>query len=150
MHEVPKSILAATDFSDTADRAVALARDLARRFAAELHLLHVVVLLDDAHLEGEHRDELERLITTGEKARRAILEGATRESPGVTAKPHLVRGLAPDEVILESASEIGVDLIVICTDGRDNIKDFVTGTITEHVINHASCPVLVIPYPKSS
>ncbi len=44
----------------------------------------------------------------------------------------------------------GVDLIVICTDGRDNIKDFVTGTITEHVINHASCPVLVIPYPKSS
>jgi nucleotide-binding universal stress UspA family protein len=33
----------------------------------------------------------------------------------------------------------------MATDGRDSIKDFVTGTITEHVINHASCPVLVIP-----
>ena len=144
MHEVPKSILAATDFSDTADRAVALARDLARRFAAELHLLHVVVLLDDAHLEGEHRDELERLITTGEKARRTILEGATRESPGVTAKPHLVRGLAPDEVILESASEIGVDLIVMGTHGRRGLKHLLLGSVAEKVARERSAPVLTV------
>jgi nucleotide-binding universal stress UspA family protein len=34
----------------------------------------------------------------------------------------------------------------MATDGRDNIRDFVTGTITEYVINHAPCPVMVIPY----
>jgi nucleotide-binding universal stress UspA family protein len=144
MHEVPKSILAATDFSETADRAVALARDLARRFAAELHLLHVVVLLDDAHLEGEHRDELERLITTGEKARRTILEGATEESPGITATPHLVRGLAPDEVILESASEIGVDLIVMGTHGRRGLKHLLLGSVAEKVARAQSAPVLTV------
>jgi len=47
---------------------------------------------------------------------------------------------------VRTAEKLGVDLIVMATDGRDNIKDFVTGTITEHVINHAPCPVLVMPY----
>ena len=55
----------------------------------------------------------------------------------------------PETVIVETAEKLGIDLIVICNDGRDNIMDFVTGTITEHVINHSSCPVLVITYPKS-
>ena len=54
MHRVPETILAATDFSDTADRAEALARSLAVRFEAALHLLHVIVLHEDTHLEGEH------------------------------------------------------------------------------------------------
>ena len=144
MHEVPKSILAATDFSQTADRAVALARDLARRFAAELHLLHVVVLLEDAHLEGEHRDEMERLIATGDEARRTILEGATKETPEVTATPHLVRGLAPDEVILESAANLGADLIVMGTHGRRGLKHLLLGSIAEKVARAPSAPVLTV------
>ena len=144
MHDVPKSILAATDFSETADRAIALARDLARRFTAQLHLLHVVVLLEDAHLEGEHRDEMERLIATGEQARRTILEGATGESPGVTATPHLVRGLAPDEVILESATDIGADLIVMGTHGRRGLKHLLLGSVAEKVARAPSAPVLTV------
>jgi nucleotide-binding universal stress UspA family protein len=52
----------------------------------------------------------------------------------------------PAKRIVRVAEKLGVDLIVMATDGRDSIKDFVTGTITEHVINHAPCPVLVIPY----
>ena len=63
---------------------------------------------------------------------------------------YVLREGKPQTIIVEMAEKIGIDLIVICTDGRDNIKDFVTGTITEHVINHASCPVLVIPYSKGS
>jgi nucleotide-binding universal stress UspA family protein len=63
---------------------------------------------------------------------------------------YVLREGKPETIIVETAEKLDVDLIVICTDGRDNIRDFVTGTITEHVINHASCPVLVIPYPKSS
>jgi nucleotide-binding universal stress UspA family protein len=54
----------------------------------------------------------------------------------------------PAKKIVKAAEKLGVDLIVMATDGRDNIKDFVTGTITEHVINHAPCPVLVIPYKQ--
>jgi nucleotide-binding universal stress UspA family protein len=61
---------------------------------------------------------------------------------------YLLRKGTPADTIIEVSAEEGVDLIVICTDGRDNLKDFVTGTITEQVINHAPCPVLVIPYRK--
>jgi nucleotide-binding universal stress UspA family protein len=59
---------------------------------------------------------------------------------------YLLRGGTPADTIIQVAAEEGVDLIVICTDGRDNLKDFVTGTITEQVINQAPCPVLVIPH----
>jgi nucleotide-binding universal stress UspA family protein len=55
-----------------------------------------------------------------------------------------------EQVIAETAGKLGNDLIVICTDGKDNIKNFLTGKITEHVINHASCPLLVIPYQKNA
>ena len=63
---------------------------------------------------------------------------------------YVLREGKPERVIAETAGKLAVDLIVICTDGRHNIKDFVTGTITEHVINDVSCPVLVIPYHKSA
>lgn len=56
----------------------------------------------------------------------------------------------PEWVITETAGRLGINLIVFCPDGRHNIKDFATGTITKHVINHASCPVLAIPYQKNA
>lgn len=46
---------------------------------------------------------------------------------------------------IQVAHQFGADLIVMCTDGRDNLKDFVTGTISENVINSMICPVLIIP-----
>jgi nucleotide-binding universal stress UspA family protein len=49
-----------------------------------------------------------------------------------------------EKVIVEIAEQLGTDLIVIGTDGRDNVMDFVVGTTTEHVINAAPCPVLVV------
>ncbi len=61
---------------------------------------------------------------------------------------YILREGKPEKKIVEVAQKRDVDLIVMVTDGRDSIKDFVTGTITEHVINSAPCPVLVIPYKK--
>ena len=52
----------------------------------------------------------------------------------------------PADAIIEVCAVEAVDLIMICTDGRDNLKDFVSGTITEKVINDAPCPVLVITH----
>jgi nucleotide-binding universal stress UspA family protein len=61
---------------------------------------------------------------------------------------YLLRKGNPADTIIDVSAQESVDLIVICTDGRDNLKDFVTGTITEQVINNAPCPVLVIPHRK--
>lgn len=50
MITTPQRILVATDFSPAAELAQRLALDLARAFDAELHIVHVQVLLDDPHL----------------------------------------------------------------------------------------------------
>ena len=144
MQIVPKTILAATDFSETADRAGALARDLARQFAADLHLLHVIVLLEDPHLGEGHRDQLEQLIAAGDEARRAVLEGSPEELPGIPVIPHLVRGLAPDEVIIETAANIGTDLIIMGTHGRRGLTHLLLGSVAEKVVRTPSAPVLTV------
>jgi nucleotide-binding universal stress UspA family protein len=61
---------------------------------------------------------------------------------------YLLHGGKPEHVIVEVAKQLGPDLIVMCTDGRNSIMDFVVGTITEHVIKASLCPVLVIPNRK--
>ena len=55
MPALPKTVLAATDFSEPAETAARLARELAGSFAASFHMLHVIVLLEDPHLEESHR-----------------------------------------------------------------------------------------------
>jgi nucleotide-binding universal stress UspA family protein len=144
MHQVPKTILAATDFSESADRAGGLARDLARHFAAELHLLHVIVLHEDSHLEKEHREQLKELIAIGDETRRKILESGGEDRPDMPTVPHLVRGIAPDEVITETAKNIDSDLIVTGTHGRRGFRHLLLGSVAEKVVRTASAPVLTV------
>jgi nucleotide-binding universal stress UspA family protein len=59
---------------------------------------------------------------------------------------YLLHSGKPENAIVEVAEQLGTDLIVIGTDGRDNVMDFIVGTTTEHVINAASCPVMVVHY----
>jgi len=141
MHVPPRNILAATDFSETAERAAALAGTLARRFSADLHLLHVVVLIEDSTLDAGGRDQLERLLVTGEEARRELLEKSpVNHDPSVT--PHLVRGIDPDEVIVETASNLGCELIVMGTHGRRGLSHFLLGSVAERVVRTSPAPVL--------
>jgi len=144
MSHIPKKILAATDFSETADQAGALARDLARRFEAHLDMLHVIVLLEDPHLEKDHRDQLEALLTSGDDARRKILEESYEEQQGVAVTPHLIRGVAPGEVIVETAGTLGCDLIVMGTHGRRGLSHLLLGSVAERVVRTASSPVLTV------
>jgi len=144
MHQVPKTILAATDFSESADHAGVFARELARRFSAEFHLLHVIVLHEDSHLEEEHREQLESLIATGDEIRRKILESSGEDRPEIPSVPHLVRGIAPDEVIIETANKIDSDLIVMGTHGRRGLRHLLLGSVAEKVVRTASAPVLTV------
>jgi nucleotide-binding universal stress UspA family protein len=115
MTDIPGKILAATDFSETAERAGDFARELCRQFQAQLHLLHVIVILEDPHLQEDHRHRLEELVASGDDARRRDLENNTEDQPGLEITPHMVRGLAPAEVIVETASNLGCELIVMGT-----------------------------------
>ena len=149
-----RHILCPTDLKERAFIALKRAVQIAHQFNSKITMLN-------AHPEFMDQQERQMLRVSfdglKEKYRRIAVE-SREEMKAEISKLHaediqvdyVLRQGKPETIIVETAEKIGIDLIVICTDGRDNIKDFVTGTITEHVINRAFCPVLVIPYPKSS
>ena len=144
MTNMPQTILAATDFSKPAERAADFARELARRFQAQLHLVHVTVILEDPHLEGDHLRRLEELVASGDDARRKDLESGSEHQPGLDVTPHMVRGLAPAEVIVETASNLGCELIVMGTHGRRGLPHLLLGSVAERVVRTSSVPVLTV------
>ncbi len=144
MKDLPRRILVPTDFSDTADRALQVARQLATALAAEIHVVHVRILLEDPHLVEDHQRELERLLTRSDQKTREILNRHVSGEPSVVVHPHLVRGLSAPESIVEAAGDLGCDLIVIGTHGRRGLKHLLLGSVTEAVVRSASIPVLTV------
>ena len=51
----------------------------------------------------------------------------------------------PVETILNAASELNADLIVMTTDGPDGFLDGLRGTTSERVLHRARCPVICLP-----
>ena len=144
-----KHILCPTDMKSRAKAALKKAVQIAHQFGAKITLLNV-------HPEFMNREEREMLrVSVGkmEAKYRQIAVESKAEMAAIIQKLHaediavdyLLREGKPAQEIARVAAELAVDLIVICTDGRDNLRDFVTGTITEKVINSLVCPVLVIP-----
>jgi nucleotide-binding universal stress UspA family protein len=133
----------ATDFSQTGDRAQTVALDLARSIGAEVHLLHVRVLLEDPHLEDENRLELQRLLAIADDSKREALEAPVSSSE-VSVTPHLIRGVSAAEAIVETCSELECNLIVMGTHGRRGLTHLLLGSVAEKVLRTSPVPVLTV------
>jgi universal stress protein A len=59
------------------------------------------------------------------------------------------RSGAPGPEIVLVAEQIQADLIVMGTHGRSGISRILMGSIAEHVLRHAHCPVLTVKPGKS-
>ena len=144
MTSTPKKILVATDFSPTADSAEKLAHQLARLFGADLHLVHVRVILEDPLMAEEQQLEIERLMSSADEATK---EAFNRTRPGdreIKIETHLVRSVSAAEAIIETASELECDLIVMGTHGRRGIKHLLLGSVAEHVVRSVAIPALTV------
>ncbi len=144
MNVLPVRILVATDFSPTATRALEFARLLARRFGAELHLLHVRVLLEDPHLAEEQRATMRQAFAEGDAPSREALESASTGDREVRVVPHLVRAISAAEAVVETAASAGCDLIVMGTHGRRGLKHLLLGSVAGQVVRSAPAPVLTV------
>ena len=142
-----RKILCPVDFSDLSLNALTFAVDLASKFQAELHLLHVFEGYDEISLNPETA-----LIPMPEwliKLRHLCHEKlAALPSPDLAARcPALVRanreGPAIHE-ILDYAAHQKIDLIVLATHGRTGLKHLLMGSVAENVVRSATCPVLTI------
>ena len=137
------SILVAFDFSDTSKSALTYGRNLARAFGARLHVLHVadVIATSAAQFYPEGPGDPEaraNYLATSQLREVLAAEGATDSQPAVRVAPD------PALEIVAHAKEMHADLIVIGTHGRTGVSRLIMGSVAEHVVRTAPCPVLVV------
>ena len=141
---IVQHVLVPMDFSATADRALVYAIALAQQLQARLTLLHVLDLTPVTMGEmtaGVTATALDTLETEAQHLLQASVERVQRA--GLQGESLLVPG-TPTHAIVATAGEQGVDLILMGTHGRTGLAHVFLGSVAEHVIRHAPCPVLVM------
>ena len=125
--EFPTKILVATDRSREAQLAATTAADLAKSTNSELHIVHVGF--------EQRRDEAQKELDTE--------VDMIRESGAQDTQAHLEFG-RPDTAIIDLAEELGAGLIVMGSRGLGGVRRALLGSISDSVVRHAPCPVLVV------
>jgi nucleotide-binding universal stress UspA family protein len=136
---MPARVLLATDASKDAALAARAAVDACKGTGAELHVVHAWHSVPSARLRPFMRTELKKL------GNELLEEGVKRveDAGGLVTDTHLVEGRAADE-ILDLAGRIGAGLIVIGSRGLGPVGRIALGSVSEAVIHHSRCPVLVL------
>lgn len=141
-------ILVPTDFSAPSDAALATAKDLATRFGASLHIVHV---LEDPYAVATYSADTLGYLPPGikdswqreaEKNLNALLTPSERAQFAATTTV-LFGGAAAREIV-EHALNNHIDLIVMGTHGRGGVAHLLLGSVTERIVRTAACPVLTV------
>jgi nucleotide-binding universal stress UspA family protein len=138
-------ILVPTDGSTGTAHVVMQALNLADRYGATVHALHVVDT-DLSSVLSDVGNDAEELRRRGRRAVETVERMA--ESHGIDVTTELREG-DPAETILSHAEEIGADVIVVGTHGRSGVRRHLLGSVTERLVRHATCPVLTVRLPET-
>jgi nucleotide-binding universal stress UspA family protein len=146
-----QTVVVATDFSETAEDALSAGIDLVGGDLGRLELLNVV--LDPLHQPWM----VEAAGIDFEALQRAWVDAAREQFRKLLERRHLDPSLLsthimvgrPDVEIVRFARERGADLIVMGTHGYGGVKRLLLGSVADHVVRQATCPVLVVPHHAS-
>jgi nucleotide-binding universal stress UspA family protein len=129
------SILAPTDFSDTANHAVEQAIELALRYGAELHMLHIVEAHGDSPgATSALTDYLEKLEDDAEQS--LALKVDVLRGNKVNVFYETSRDATPFDGIAKKVEQLEPDLVVMGTHGRTGLGRLVMGSVAEKVLRH--------------
>ena len=148
MSTFPTKILLATDASTDAEKAALIASDIANSTGSELYVLHVGNTKDFHVAPGAEQSFSPRTVSLGdvrEKAEKTLEQAVKQveEAGGTVAQAHLRSGDPDDEILRFCDEQGGFGLIVMGSRGLTRIKRVVMGSVSESVVRHAHCPVLV-------
>ena len=141
------NILIPTDFSDCADHALTRAIDLAERFDATLHILHVVNELDpDWYGVSDAQERATKLRKEIQHEARRRLDEIAPDEPHIDFATEVSLQLSFDvaATINEYVSERDIDLVVMGTHGRRGLERLMLGNVADKLIRHAPCPVITV------
>src|SRR5829696_10154793 len=151
----PTKILLATDGSREAALAAHTAAQIADETGSELHLVYVLpksVPFHPGDYIGPEVAEhwLQREQEHLEREAQLLLDTQVEEIEAAgssVAQTHLGIG-KPDEEIVALAEDLEAGLIVIGNRGRGGIRRALMGSVSNSVVRHAHCPVLVVRKEK--
>ena len=140
-------ILVPTDFSESADAALSYAKTLAGCLGASLHLLHVFT---DPEALAAYAPEA--YVPVPVEIKQKALEDARAhleerldadEEAYFRGTRAIVTGLIAKQIV-KYAADHGMALIVMGTHGRRGMAHLLLGSVAEHVVRTAPCPVLTV------
>ena len=148
----PTRILLATDGSKEAALAAKAAADMVQKTGSEPHVVYVGSSLEYVNIGPPEIGDIptptqEHLSAEARELLDAEVEQVKAQG-GTVAKAHLGVG-APDREIVNSAEEIRAGLRVLGSRGRGGIRRALMGSVSDSVVRHAHCPVLVVRREKS-
>ena len=151
----PTRVLLATDGSRDAELALTTAVDLANSTNSELHVVTAAPGNPDAvyasHESGFRYETYEEAMRKIRQEAQAILDEQVRKvenAGGKVAKAHLTSGRRKDQAIVGLADEISAGLIVMGSRGLGGLRRALMGSVSDSVVRHAHCPVMVVRLEK--
>ncbi len=137
-----KNILVPTDFSDNANKALDVAIALAKRFNADLHLVHTYHVSSPAG----HMTNVNRVIREDrEKDMTEFLAKIKATAPEGLSIEGTCRHGYPIEMIEREAERVAAELVVMGTLGASNISKQVWGSTASKLVKSNKFPILAIP-----
>jgi nucleotide-binding universal stress UspA family protein len=138
-----KTILVPTDASESAQRALMIAIELAKKFGSRILLLHVVFTPEALGytLSGGISVPQEELSIYGREALTAALAGI--DTGNVPIEKKQLPG-HPGLAILEEIESGHFDLVVMGNRGYGAIVGSLLGSVSQRVLSKAKCPVMIV------
>jgi nucleotide-binding universal stress UspA family protein len=141
-----ETILVPVDFSDATDRVIAVAKQYARAFGSRIVLLHVCEPEPDfIGYEPGPVVVRENIADAMRRDQKTLDElKAKYDEPEIELKALQIQGPAVEKIVFE-AREQNAGLVVMGSHGHGAIYNLLVGSVTEAVLKHVPCPVLIVP-----
>jgi nucleotide-binding universal stress UspA family protein len=142
MQSEPFRVLVATDFSATAEAALAWAVELVRSRGGTLTLVHALDLHGPLTDFLPSPPDLDEHVQGAAAARLTELAAGLGEQ-GMPVETRLELGVA-SQAIVRAAEELRADLLVVGSRGLTTVAHLLLGSTAQRVVQHAPCPVLTV------
>ena len=153
-----KKILVALDGSESSQKAAQAALELAEKLKADLLVLHAIsppttyyhstiASPTGMSLPAPSQHEIDAYYAYAKKVATSIVGEVESKGKklGILAKTEIPEAVSSVvETILNHAAKENVDLIVVGTRGLGGFKKLLLGSVSNGVVSHAHCPVLVV------
>ena len=151
------NILVPLDGSELSERALPTAQNLAEKFGATIHLIHVItreneysaargaesILVSEMEIDTVRRLNEDRLVR-GRKYVDQIGSQLSSAGAKVESQDAIKEGDASQNIV-DHVKDHQIDLVVMSTHGHGGVRRLLMGSVTDRVIRSCEAPVLVVP-----